>query len=111
MNVPIPSADPIIFAVTKFISEQRCLASIVSSHRCIDVTFLHTSWTVRSCTTPPIELTCGTLPLETVCYADPPERISDHELIRWAGQSQTELCLSSTSEKFNLTVFLTTGRP
>jgi hypothetical protein len=107
------STEPIIFVVTQILSDQRCLVAIASSHRCIDVTFIHTSWAVKSCTRSPIDLTCQTYPLETVSYAsgDSPERFSKHDLIRDAGQNQVELQLSSISSKIRLPLFLTTGKP
>src|SRR5437879_200640 len=113
MDYPMLSAEPIIFAVTKVASDKQCIASIVSSHRCIDVAFLESTWTVRSCTRHPIELVCGTFALETVSYAsnDSIKRMAAHDLIREAGQNQTSIYLSSPMENFELPLFLTTGRP
>lgn len=106
-------AEPIIFAATKIVSGQRCVASIVSSHRGMDVTLVQSSWTVRSCTARPVELTCGTFPLETVSYAEggSRERMSDCDLIRWAGQNQAELYLSRPFAQSDSPLFLTTGNP
>lgn len=103
--------QPVIFAVTKLVSDRRCVASVVSSHRCMDVGLVESSWTVRSCTAKPDQLTCGTFPLETVSYAVPSERISAQELIRWAVQNQIELHLSSSLAEADLPLLLTTGSP
>ena len=127
MDVTQLPAEPIVFVATRFASDQRCVASvvssqrlnpigfapIVSSHRMNPVAFVETSWTVRSCTAHPVELTCGIFPLATVSYADggPASRMSERELVRCAGQNQIDLWLSSPCDRSKLPLFLTTGRP
>jgi hypothetical protein len=113
MGGPTSPVEPIVFAVTRFLPEQRCTASIVSSHRTLDLAFWHTSWTVKSCTDRPRELVCQTIPFEHASYAtgDSPERTPARDLIRLAGQSETEFQLSSLAEDDLLPLFLTTGRP
>jgi hypothetical protein len=113
MDTNTSSAEPIVFVFTQFKPRQPCLASIVSSHRCIDVTLIHTAWTVKTCSQHPIDLSCQTIPLETVSYAHPTpyERPSERDLIRLSGQNQTKLRLSPTDKKLELPLFLTTGQP
>lgn len=109
----MPSSEPIVFALTHRLTGQRHLASIVSRHRSRDVTFINSSWSVRACVPHPVELTCGTLPLVTVTPAEPRNDpvLSGDDLIRWAGQNQTELYVTSPVECLELPVFLTTGQP
>ncbi len=107
------SSEPLVFALTRQLSAPKYLASIVSTHRCADVSLLETSWSVWACGSHPFELTCGTLPLETVTTAEPQSAPtpSGDNLIRWAGQNQTELYVASPVERLGLPVFLTTGQP
>src|SRR5262245_30851092 len=109
----MPISEPIVFALTQHLSGQRYVASIVSSHRSKDVAFLVSSWSVWACGPHPVELTCGTRPLETVTHAEPRNdpAPSDDDLIRWAGENQTELYVTRSVEHLELPVFLTTGQP
>lgn len=109
----MPSSDLIVFALTHRLTGQRHLASIISPHRCRDVTFITSSWSVNACVPHPVELTCGTLPLETVSPAEPPNdpTSSGDDLIRWAGQNQAELYVTSPVEHLDLPVLMTTGQP
>jgi hypothetical protein len=109
----MPSSEPIVFALTRPLFGKRYVASLVSAQRTKDVTFSETSWHVKACVAHPIELTCGTLPLETVTWAEPKKELtpSVEDLIRYAGQNQTELYVTSPVERLELPVFLTTGQP
>lgn len=109
----MPLSEPIVFALTRHLSGQRYLASIISPHRSKDVAFLEASWSVRVASSHPVELTCGTLPLETVTPAEPriDPALSGDDLIRWAGKNQTELYVTLSMEHLELPIFLTTGQP
>lgn len=106
-------SSTIVFALTRHVRGQRYLASLVMPHRNIDVTFLQRSWAVKACILKPVELTCATLPLETVMYVNPPMDLKPplDELIRYAGQNQVELEVSSPAERLGLPLFLTTSQP
>ncbi len=107
------SSDTIVFVLTRRLRDRQYLASVVSRHRSIDVTFIHRSWEVNACVSHPVKLTCGTLPLESVTYSDPqPDlRPSIEDLIRSIGENEVELDVPSPVERLGLPVFLTTGQP
>ncbi len=84
MDITLLPAEPIIFVATRFASDQRCLATIVSSHRGIEVGFWETSWTREVLYYASVELTCGTL--ATTRQERPggiPQRTSDSDQVAW----------------------------